>query len=152
MKKKVFLPLLALLAVLCTACSPKTALTADEFMEQMTAKGFETYDVTEQSSLDTVQSVSLAVKDNTYQIEFYVLDGEDMAAGLFAGNQERFESEAGNVSSHSSVSASNYARYTQTTGENYYVVSRIDNTVLYCVVAKDYKDEVESAVKELGYL
>lgn len=147
-------PLAAVLALVlfCSGCgSSKTPITVQEFTDKTEESGFVLVDAADQFEEGSVESVLLAVGEN-YQLEFYVLPSTDQASSAFSQNRETFESAAGSVSSHKSVSLGNYSYFYQTTSENFYLVSVIDSTMIYCVAPKDYADEIKTLVKELGYL
>lgn len=71
-------------------------------------------------------------KDSTYQIEF-------------------FESTKGSNSSESSASLKNYSKYVLSTNGKYKVISRIDNTVIYCDIDDNYKSVVKEVLEEIDY-
>lgn len=154
MKKKIsLLAFLTLFTVLlCTACSgSRKALTADEFSDKMSNKDFTVSDLTDQYEKGIVEAIEIAVGEN-YQLEFYVLPSEKQTNLAFSENKAAFEEAKGNSSSDKSVSVGNYQYYYQTSNGKFYLVSCIDNTMLYCVTDKEYSDEVKDLAKELGYL
>lgn len=140
------------LVVCCAACSmTKTAMTASDFGSRAKEAGFELVDAAQQFEEGTVESVTLAVKTE-YQMEFYVLPSEDQTKSAFAANQAKFESAKGSAASTKSVSMGNYSYYYQTTQESFYLVSRVDDTMLYCVADAQYKDAILDLVKKWGYV
>lgn len=90
-------------------------------------------------------------EDDGYQIEFFVSPDESKAIKKFNTVKNNFAAEKESSSSESSVSVSNYSKYTLTTNGWYYVVSRIGNTFLYVVTASENKDAVNSVLEALGY-
>jgi len=89
--------------------------------------------------------------DDDYQIEFYELSNEENAIDMYATNKIRFETSKGNSSAVTNFDFKNYSKYTLTTNGKYKVLSRIDNTLIYIDVDKDYKDIVKDLLKEIGY-
>lgn len=141
-----------LLVVCCAACSmTKTAMTASEFESRAKEAGFELVDAADQFQAGEVESVTLAVKAE-YKMEFYVLPSEDQTKSAFAANQAKFESAKGSAASSKSVSIGNYSYYYQTTQESFYLVSRVDDTMLYCVADAQYKDAILDLAKKWGYV
>lgn len=117
----------------------------------MTHAGYQIVDATEQFDKDLVDSVSLAVKDDKYQIEFFDFKSENDAIYSYNLNEKKFEDRKEAVSSYSSVKMGNHASYKLTTGGQYLVVSRIGDTLIYIDTTTDYKDEINDILKELGY-
>lgn len=142
-----------LLLSLASCGKPKTALLADEFRSQMEAVGCEVVDALDNfSEDDAYESVLVALnEDGGYQIEFYVTSDENKAIQMFNTVKNNFAAEKGNASTDSSVSISNYSKYTLNTNGQYYVVSRIGNTFLYVVTASENKDVVNGSLEALGY-
>lgn len=131
----------------------KQALTVSEFKEIMEDKDFEIIDVKDQfENIDYIEKAYIALEeDYDYQIEFYRLEEEDYAIEFYKNNKEIFEDSKGSSSAETSVSMGNNSKYTLTTNDEYKVVSRIENTVIYANVDDKYKDEVKDLLKELGY-
>lgn len=153
LKKKIMLPVLTLVCSIClTACgSDWTPVTAEDFSSKMEADGYAITDATDQFEDGAVESVTLAVGEE-YQIEFYVLPSAEQASAAFAQNKENFEDEKGNASASKSVSMGNHGYCYQTTNGQFYFASVVDNTMIYCVAPKEYKDEIKEYAESLGYL
>lgn len=136
-----------------TACdTSKTALTAEQFSEQMSQSGYETADVTEQFSEEkAVESVTLAINEN-YQIEFFVLSSNEIATSSFEKNKTDFEAIETNSSSYKSISGNNYIYYYRTTDDLFCLVSQVENTMIYVLTDKMYADEIKETIKHLGYI
>ncbi|MBQ8249729.1 MAG: hypothetical protein IJY93_07625 [Clostridia bacterium] len=144
--------LIVSLILLLSACtSDKTAKTADEFTTLMEGKGFTVLDVTEDTETNGLANAVLIAMNDNYQIEFYDLIDNESGEGVFYNNQDIFDSANSVKTMSTEVSTSNYNYYSFTGGDEFYLIARIDNTMLYCVAAKDYKTEIKDIVKELGY-
>lgn len=136
-----------------TACdTSKTALTAEQFSEQISQLEYETADVTEQfSKEETVESVTLAINEN-YQIEFFVFSSNDISVSSFETNKADFEAIKTNSSSYKSISGNNYIYYYRTTDDQFCLVSQVENTMIYVLTNKEYAKEIKETVKNLGYI
>lgn len=64
-------------------------------------------------------------------------------------NKAKFENSA--ATSQVTFNGKNYSSYSITTGGKYKFVERVEKTVIYLNVDKEYKDDVKDLVKELGY-
>lgn len=151
MRLKVLLVYVLVIGLFLTACGSKTALTNDQFIEKMEAAGYQIVDASNQFGEGDVEAVTLAMMDEKYQIEFYVLPSNDQTVGAFNNNKSSFEQMKGSGASTSEVNLGNYNYYGLSTGEGYYVVSRIDNTMIFINASAEYKDEIKEVLKELGY-
>ena len=100
---------------------------------------------------EIVRSYVAAPSDLSYQIEFLELDSDASAKNMFASNQRIFQDTSSSNKAESSVSVSNYAKYTLESNGKYKVISRIDNTLVYVDAEIKYKDDVNKLLDELGY-
>lgn len=131
----------------------KEPITISEFKEMMEDKDFEIVDAKEQfEDYDYVKKVYIALEeDYDYQIEFYKLDDEENAEYFYNINKKIFENSKTSPSKETNVSMGNNSKYTLTTADEYKVVSRIENTVIYADVDEKYEDEVKEILKDMGY-
>lgn len=149
MKKSLLALCIGMMVLLFVGCSSKTAITDEDFRTKLEDQGFEMHDVTEQFG-DQAETVTVAIKDD-YQIEFYVMPSVEDAEYSYNLNKNNLEEAKGSSSVNTSASVANYSTYTLSTTEGYAVVSRVDNTFLYCNVAASHKGDIEQIVKDLGY-
>jgi hypothetical protein len=80
-----------------------------------------------------------------------VLPSKDSAVASFNSNKSDFEQMKNSGSSTGEVNIGNHNYYGLTTDEGYYVVSRVDNTMIYVNSSAEYKDEIKEVLKVLGY-
>lgn len=152
--KILFIISICLTSLFCLAgCGKKkNAKTADEFYTIMTEKKFVIKDSKSQYSShnEIIRSYVAAPSDLSYQIEFLELDSDSSAKNMFASNQRIFQ-DTSSTKVETSVSAANYSKYTIEVDGKYKVISRIDKTLVYVDASKDYKDDVNKLLDELGY-
>lgn len=147
--KKILILFLILIVLLSGCKSSKTPISAQDFKTTMEEHQFVTGDATQQYN-GQVEEVIIA-NNGHYQLEFFVMPSEDSARISFNTNKSNFETKKVGQSSQKSASLGNYDYYYMSSNDIYYIVSRIDNTFLYGTVSKEYKGEVQSLLKELGY-
>ncbi|MCL1790858.1 MAG: hypothetical protein FWG40_05795 [Peptococcaceae bacterium] len=144
----------AIMLVLLTGCqTSRTPLTANEFKTKAEAAGYDVQDAKSQFAEGVVSDYLIAVKGTTaidYQIEFAVVPTANQAIDSYHQNRTTFENKPG-TATYTSANVGNYSNYYVTKGGRYYVISRIDNTFIYIDASADYKDEIASFLKELGY-
>lgn len=153
--KKLCCMLLSICMLSLTACGKdKEPVSADMFVEQMERAGLtvtdQTAEVMEGSGLSSAQVASL---EGEYQIEFYQMDGEDHAKNIYNNAKDDLENqyETANGVAKTNVSMRNYAKFTITAEDRYFIVSRISDTMIYATATKENKDTVKDTVTGLGY-
>ena len=87
--------------------------------------------------------------DGRYYLEFYSFDGEISAQAFYAKKQVEFASTGSQA--YTEINLGNYSKYTITYHDNYGVISRISNTIIYVNANKEYSDEIKNLLKELNY-
>ncbi len=147
--------LIAVLAVVLTitlaACGTKTPQTVEGFTDIMESDGFSVNDATVFSqTVVTADTVMVAMNDH-FDIEFYEIDCNETATEFFELNKDAFEKEDAIPTSTTEQSSSNFDYYDMTSDTGFHLVSRIDNTVVYCYTDEEYKDDVLKLVDTLGY-
>jgi len=146
--------LICLTSVFCfSGCGKKkNPISADEFYKKMEDKNFMIQDSKSQYSSrnEIIRSYVAAPSDYSFQIEFLELDSETSAKNMFSTNQKIFQ-DSSNSKVESSVSVSNYSKYTLEADGKYKVISRIEKTLIYVDADIQYKSNVDSLLNELGY-
>lgn len=128
----------------------KDELSIKEFTSIMKENDFYVVDVTEQfeNSDIKVKEARVAKKGN-YQIEFFTFDELSDAELFYRVNKAKFEED--NYSSRASLQGKNYESYALTKNNKYQFIIKVDKSVVYVNVDKQYKSEVKEIVKKLGY-
>lgn len=151
---KKFFTILLMSIFLFAGCDKKL-LTSDNFKSTMEKKGFKVYNVIEQYNQDNQNLVETAYiasnEEAGYQIEFLVFKSVDACKNSFQINRSAFRENMKDNDKESSVSKDNYSKYTLRNKDTYYVVSRVNTSLIYLDVDGSYKKEVDKILKELGY-
>jgi len=153
---KKFKKVLALLVVLfltvsLTGCGKK-AITGADFKSKMEAKGYTVTDFT--SSVGSAAGAKEALvannKDTSLIVEFLTFEDEK---AVIDGVEDLYNSakDKEGTKSTTEVNLGNYNKRTVKVGEEYYVIERVDNTLLYIVSTKNTSKEADEIVKDLGY-
>ncbi len=152
-KRNILIGLICLLMVfVLTGCKNKTAITTSDFKTKAEGLGYTTADVLDKfSTFEYVKEATVAQSADGFQVEFYVLDNESNATGMFNTNKTSFESSKSGVSSESSVNMANYSTYTLTSNGYYMHLCRVDNTLLYVKVKESKKDAAKKLIDDLDY-
>ena len=143
--------LVVIMSFVLTGCEDRTPQTVEGFSNFMKGKSFTIQDVTADTETNGLaKSVIVAVGKN-YQLEFYELNDSETGEGVFYNNQNIFDEEHNVKTASKEISIDNYNYYAFNADGDFHMIARIDNTMLYCVADKTYKDEIVNIVKELGY-
>lgn len=134
-----------------TACGDKKSISTDDFVKKMEDNSYKINDKSDKyESNSDIKSVILAYNDD-YQIEFYEFSTSEIALASFKKNKDIFEGEEGSTLTKNSVKIGNHGFYGCTTNGKYSCVSYIDNTMIYVKTSKEYRKEIKSIIKKLGY-
>lgn len=141
---------LLLAGALC-GCSSKTAITAADFTQTMETEGFTVMDVTAETETNDLATAVLIAANQNYQIEFYVLTDADTGEGVFYNNRQLFDDDHSVKTLSSEVSSDNANYYAFNADGNFHMISRVDNTMLWCEADQTYREEIVALVEKLGY-
>lgn len=136
MKKRrtlIRLAAVCLLAFSLTGCgTTRESMTDMKFQNAAEKAGYEVMDSTEQfAAYDHIESASIAIKDNDYQVEFYTTSNSASAASMFQTSRASFETTKGSKTIERGKSGENYQSYSLLTNRQYMYVCQIDNTLVY---------------------
>ena len=160
MKKPLIIVLIAILVlaiivgvIFLVFNKEKTAITPDEFMSIMQKNGYSVLDETNTyKNYDYIEKLyRAATNDHDYEIDFYLLSNESYANQIYKNNKNFFKDSKGNNSTETNEDSEIRSKYTLLTKENYYVVSKIDNTVICLNVKSSFKNDVDNILDKLGY-
>ncbi len=152
MKRLIALLVVLSLSVCLVACgASRTAQTADGFSEIMKNAGFEIYDAVEtEATFEWATNVLFALGDN-YQIEFYETESAETAQSAFRELKKTLDSEHNTRTLALSKTLNDYNYYAFNSGEEFFLIAGIDNTLIACTSDKQYRSEILDLVDELGY-
>ena len=117
----------------------------------MEQAGFVVQDVTAETETNGLATNVLIAVGEQYQIEYYELTDPETGEDVFYHNQELFDEEYNVKTLTSEVFLENYNYYAFNSGDHYCMIARIDNTMLWCVANKTYREEIIQNIELLGY-
>ena len=132
-------------AALLGGCAARTAVSPEEFQKK--AEGL-SYTVQAQTPTEVgaEKTLSAAKKDSDAQVSFIVFDTAAHAAGSYSALRKSMPSKGGQA-----IDSDAYNKFTVTNGEIYYVLIRMDNTVLNCTDSVSKQKETDDLVSALKY-
>jgi len=144
---KIVAAVLAAVSVMAVAgCSARTPLTADSFEKLAKGQGFKVEAAAASDSSGT-KSLTATKSESDTTITFTVFKDGSSAADQFSAQKKSVSPNGGGQS----VDSATYSRYTVTNGELYYVIVRMDSTLLSCQAKVTNKDEADNLVKAAKY-
>ncbi len=153
--KNAFVMILALaLAISLAGCTQasieatKMPLLADDFRELMEAQALTVENVTDEIHADALD-IALMASSDTFSFLFFVLPGAEAAAEGFVNAAGEIQSIDSLVEQSVSRQGENYQYFSRTTGDGYFVVSRIENTLLFVQAELSDKESVIEILKIL---
>lgn len=152
MKKKLLFVLILLSTLFITGCTTKETLEPNQFKTQIEKKGFIVVDQTSaviHLNADLIYSYIATTPDERYAVEYYSFNGESGAQAFYAQKHADITATGGQVSSE--LNQGNYQKYTLNHNGKYTVISRISNTVVFVHADKNYMEEINIVVKDIGY-
>lgn len=147
MKKTYKILALILILLLVCGCDKKQSLNKEEITNELSSNGFMITDITDRMEDNNVTAV-LVANNSKYTIEYYRFKDDKSALESFENNKKAFEnySEDGKEKSKD-----NYNTYSQEIENKYNLLTRVDNTLIYASINNEYKNDLNKALKTIGY-
>ena len=140
------------ICILITLSGMTTPLTANEFTIRMEEAGFTVEDIGYQFTEDDGVISALAVRTEYFDVLFAVFYTQSGARIKYNTNQRNLEElSRGIASSTTFVSIMNYRKFTKTFAGQYFVLSRIDNTLIVANTTLEYRAALDDILRVLGY-
>lgn len=152
MKKVLNLVLVIVIICICfVGCKvKKTPQTPESFTTIMEYNGFRVSDATENVDTDTPITNALIATNDDFKIQFYQFKDAEAGRVMIEYIEEGFNQISINFSVVK-VNEPDYGYYAFADETKFYMVTHLDNTLLYCVTDKEYEDDVVRIIEKLGY-
>ncbi len=156
MKKSIIILTLTILSVLAlTGCGllKKTKSDVANFENVASNAGLVKATVDESTLPSTIEDYAIYCDSSmTYQVEFYDMSSTTAAENLHNDLIEYVENNTSkNFSTKSSASSVNYAINTYGSGDSYYYICHVDDTVFFAFTEEAGSDEIKAICDSLGY-
>lgn len=154
---------------MCTGCSnTRTPADTATLFSAVDMKKYSIYDTSGQFTSGAVVS-AYKISSEDLWIEYYDLPSIEQASRAFQNNRNTFRQEVPALSEtaviykgmqettaatpyyEDTASGSNYERYALLTEDHYYVVSRIDTTLVYISTSRKNLKAANRFLKSIGY-
>lgn len=156
MKKSIIILTLTILSVLAlTGCGllKKTKSDVANFENVASNAGLVKATVDESTLPSTIEDYAIYCDSSmTYQVEFYDMSSTTAAENLHNDLIEYVENDTSkNFSTKSSASSVNYAINTYGSGDSYYYICHVEDTVFFAFTEEAGSDEIKAICDSLGY-
>lgn len=152
-KLVLLLAMILIMLLALTGCGVKKSMTAAEFKTAMENEGYTVSDITDQFKNYTyINQVYMAEnKDGNIKIDFYDITSDNDASSVFNNNKALFNDSKEKNSAETSSNGKNYEFYTLSSNQSYKTLSRINSTMISSDNSSEYKNDIETIIKKLGY-
>ena len=130
----------------------RVPLTAEEFTSRMEGEGFVVEDVAYQYDDVEYLETFLSVETEYFQIGFARYSTDRNAQAVFNMNRNSLENFArGTFSPSTSLDFPSFSRFTIVIDGDYYVISRIENTIIIAITSSENRGLLNDTLRLLGY-
>ena len=150
---KRLIPFILLLMMMISGCGKnRSAISAEAFSAVMEKAGLEVKDITSDYPSDYVDKALLAANTaGTFQFEYFNVATPEYAAADFNDNMNQLQANKSSASSQTNLQIGNYGYYSLAEKDQFYVITRIEDTFIYVNAPKANMDEVKDIITSLGY-
>jgi hypothetical protein len=147
------LPVILSLAMLLAGCGQsRSAISPEAFTSTLEKAGFSIADITADYPSDYVDKALIAVnKEGTFQFEYFNVATAEYATADFNDNMNSLQANKGGTSSQTNLQVGNYGYYSLTDGDQFTLITRIEDTFIYVSAPKANTDQIKEIIKSIGY-
>lgn len=152
-KKSVLLGIIIVIVVsiVTTGCSLFYNLVeANEFKDHFGALGYTVSD-SEEGLYESVSYVVASKEDVPYKVEYYEFEDEISTKKAY---EKQIDSIANYITTDSENKRTDGAVFSKTVAvseEEYIIISRVKNTMIFIAGTKDYQNEIDSFLEDIKY-
>lgn len=151
-KKSVILGILIIVVVclVTTGCGFYNLLDTQEFKDHFGALGYTVSD-SEEGLYESVSYVVASKDDVPYKIEYYEFEDE-------ISTKKAYEKQIDNIANYITTDSENnrtdgavFSKTVAVSEEEYIIISRVKNTMIFIASTKDYQNEIDSFLEDIKY-
>lgn len=150
--KKSFIKIITILFIsfVSWGCTTKEVLTPNAFAAILKNNGFDIVNLTEQyKNNNDIKNVYIGKSNKGYQIEYFILKDEETASNLLNENASEITNSINTT--QTKREGDNYLKYIFVSNEYYFVVSKVDNTLIYVEASLDNQEEINNLLEQMNY-
>jgi len=153
MKNKSVILGIIIIVVVClvtTGCMFYNLLDTQEFKDHFGALGYTVSD-SEEGLYESVSYVVASKEDVPYKVEYYEFEDEISTKKAY---EKQIDSIANYITTDSENKRTDGAVFSKTVAvseEEYIIISRVKNTMIFIAGTKDYQNEIDSFLEDIKY-
>lgn len=149
--KSVILGFLMIVVVcLATGCGFYNLLEANEFKDQFGALGY-TVSNSEEAAYKTDTYLVATKEDVPYKIEYYEFKEELEAKKVYEKYKDNIVDYITSNSQNKETTGAVFAKTIAVSDNEYIVISRVKNTLIFIAGTKDYANEIDKLLEDIDY-
>jgi len=149
--KSVILGLLIIITVcLLTGCGFKSAMNGEKFKNHLGAVGYTITD-TEAAKYESDSYLVASKADVTYKVEYYEFNEEVEAKKVYKKYKDSIVDYITTDSKNTETTGINFAKTIAVSEEEYIVISRVKNTIIFIAGTNDYANEIDKLLEDIKY-
>ena len=149
--KSVILGILIIIVVsITTGCVFYNLLDTTDFKEHFGALG---YNINEdEEGLYDSKTYVVATKDDVpYKIEYYEFEEEIDAQKAYKNYKDNISEYITSTSNNNETTGAVFAKTIAQSDNEYIVISRVKNSLIFIATTNDYKDEIDNLLEDIKY-
>ncbi|MBE6156190.1 MAG: hypothetical protein E7161_00375 [Firmicutes bacterium] len=149
--KSVLLGILIIVVVIFATGCMFSSLKPQDFKEHFGALGYIVSD-TEEPKYDTGTSYLVATKEDVpFKIEYYEFDEEVEAKKIYKKYETNLKDYLTTSSKNNATTGALFSRLVAVSDNEYIVISRVKNTLIFVAGTNDYSKEINKLLEEINY-
>ena len=149
-KSVLFGILIIVIVSISTGCVFYNLLDTQEFKEHFGALGYSTTEDVE-SLYESKNYVVATKEDVPYKIEFYEFEDEVEAKKIYKKYKDNISDYITSDSKNKETTGAVFAKTIAKSENEYIVISRVKNSLIFIVTTNDYQKEVDSLLEDIKY-
>lgn len=149
-KSVLFGILIIVIVSISTGCVFYNLLDTQEFKEHFGALGYSTTEDVE-SLYESKNYVVATKEDVPYKIEFYEFEDEVEAKKIYKKYKDNISDYITSDSKNKETTGAVFAKTIAKSENEYIVISRVKNSLIFIVTTNDYQKEVDSLLDDIKY-
>lgn len=141
---------IVVVVIFLTGCGFYNLVDATEFKEHFGALGYTISDTEEPKYENDVYLVA-SKEDVPFKIEYYEFDEEMDAKKVYKKYIDSIVDYITSTSSNNETTGAVFTKMVAESEEEYIVISRVKNTLIFVNGTKDYKNEIDTLLEDIKY-
>ena len=138
------------IVILVAGCGFYNLVNTEEFKNHFTALGYTISD-TETTEYESKSYLVASKKDVPYKVEYYEFDTEVNAKKTYEKYKKNIPRYITSDSKNQETTGAVFTKIIAVSDNEYIVISRVKNTLIFINGTKDYTNEIDKLLEEIKY-